>query len=411
MKINISLQDHYRLLLGLSEGWQVQEVDLDVVTKQVTLRLEWEPGRKGACGKCGKLASVYDHGEERSWQHLNTMQFKTIIKARPPRVDCEVDGVNTMTLPWADSRSGFTKLFECFVIDVLEVSQSVEAAADLLDLSWDQVHGIMERAVKRGLQRREIGAVRHVGIDEKSFLRGSSFISLLNDLDGKRVWEVAIGRNEAAAEWLWDSLPESQRKKVEAVAMDMAKPFQKVTAKMVPQAAIVHDKYHIVAHLNDAVGEVRNAEHKQLHRQGDDLLKGTRHLFLMNALNMRPDQEASFKELKTASLHTARAWGIKELFISLWSYNYEKSARSFFKKWFGWASRCQLKPIVRVAKMIKRHFENIVTYIKHPITNAFSEGINSKIQNIKANARGFRNFSNYRTRILFYCGKLNLHPI
>jgi transposase len=140
-------------------------------------------------------------------------------------------------------------------------------------------------------------------------------------------------------------------------------------------------------------------------------LKGTRHLFLMNSLNMRPDQEASFKELKNASLHTARAWGIKELFISLWSYNYEKSARSFFKKWFGWASRCQLRPIVKVAKMIKRHFENIVTYIKHPITNAFSEGINSKIQTIKANARGFRNFSNYRTRILFYCGKLNLHPI
>ena len=61
MKMNISLQDHYRLLLGLSEGWQVQEVDLDVVAKQVTLRLEWEPGRKGACGKCGKLASVVSH--------------------------------------------------------------------------------------------------------------------------------------------------------------------------------------------------------------------------------------------------------------------------------------------------------------------------------------------------------------
>ena len=60
--------------------------------------------------------------------------------------------------------------------------------------------------------------------------------------------------------------------------------------------------------------------------------------------------------------------------------------------------------------MIKKHFENIITYLKHPITNAVSEGLNSKIQTLKANARGFRNFANYRTRILFYCGKLDLYP-
>jgi transposase len=60
--------------------------------------------------------------------------------------------------------------------------------------------------------------------------------------------------------------------------------------------------------------------------------------------------------------------------------------------------------------MLKRHIENILTYIKHRITNAFAEGINSRIQHIKATARGFRNFNNYRISILFYCGRLNLYP-
>ena len=60
---------------------------------------------------------------------------------------------------------------------------------------------------------------------------------------------------------------------------------------------------------------------------------------------------------------------------------------------------------------IKRHFENIITYLRHPITNAVTEGLNSKIQAIKANARGFRSFLNYRTRILFFCGKLDLYPL
>jgi transposase len=315
-----------------------------------------------------------------------------------------------MQVPWAEPKAGFTKLFERFVLDVLQASQSVDAAAELLGLGWDQVHGIMERAVRRGLKRRNVEDVRQVGIDEKSFLRGQSYISPLNDLDGGRVLEVAIGRDAAAAEWLWDSLSEKQRAQIEAVAIDMSRSYQTVTEKAVPQAAIVHDKYHLVSHLNDAVNEVRRTEHRELTAQGDDTLKGSRFLFLMNTLNMNSQQNAAFKDLKFAALHTSRAWAIKEVFLSFWHYCQECAARRFFRKWFAWASRCQLRPVVKVARMIKKHFENIVTYLKHPITNAVSEGLNSKIQTLKANARGFRNFANYRIRILFYCGKLDLYP-
>ena len=81
------------------------------------------------------------------------------------------------------------------------------------------------------------------------------------------------------------------------------------------------------------------------------------------------------------------------------------------KSWFGWAGRSRLKPIIKVAKMLKRHFENIIAYLRHPITNAVTEGLNSKIQAIKSNARGFRSFLNYRTRILFFCEKLNPYPL
>ena len=111
-----------------------------------------------------------------------------------------------------------------------------------------------------------------------------------------------------------------------------------------------------------------------------------------------------FRELRDADLRASRAWAIKEMFRHFWSYRYEGSARRFFREWFGWASRSRLKPI-------KRHFENIISYLRHPIINAVTEGLNSKIQALKANARGFRSFANYRTRILFFCGKLNLHPL
>jgi len=67
--------------------------------------------------------------------------------------------------------------------------------------------------------------------------------------------------------------------------------------------------------------------------------------------------------------------------------------------------------MVKVAQMLKRHLDNLLTYLKHHITNAVTEGLNSKIQSIKAAAPGFRSFRNYRIRILFFCGKLTLYPL
>ena len=60
--------------------------------------------------------------------------------------------------------------------------------------------------------------------------------------------------------------------------------------------------------------------------------------------------------------------------------------------------------------MLKSRLQNILSWFRHPISNATAEGFNSRIQSIKSNARGFRNFGNYRTRILFFCGKLQLKP-
>ena len=83
---------------------------------------------------------------------------------------------------------------------------------------------------------------------------------------------------------------------------------------------------------------------------------------------------------------------------------------TFFKKGYFWATHSRLKPIIAVAKMLKRHLPHLITYLKHHVTNAVAEGINSKIQQIKSVARGFRNFENFRIAILFYCGKLNMYP-
>jgi transposase len=111
------------------------------------------------------------------------------------------------------------------------------------------------------------------------------------------------------------------------------------------------------------------------------------------------------------NLKVARAWAAKELFTKFWEYQQAGWARRFFQDWFDWVSRSRLKPLIEVAQMLKRHLDNLLTYLKHHITNAVTEGLNSKIQNLKSAARGFRSFRNYRIRILFFCGKLDLYPL
>ena len=92
----------------------------------------------------------------------------------------------------------------------------------------------------------------------------------------------------------------------------------------------------------------------------------------------------------------------------LWDYAYEGSARKHFRWWYRWATHSRLPAMIDKARMLKRRLENILTYLKHPITNAISESLNSKIQWVKYTARGFRNFANFVTAIYFHCGGLDL---
>ena len=108
---------------------------------------------------------------------------------------------------------------------MLSACNNTTQAAKLLGLSWDEVHHIQSRAVKRGMDRRSVEEAKHVGIDEKSFRKGQSYVSLLYDLNASRVPEVVADRTTESATALLSTLPEQQRNEVAAVAVDMWVPF------------------------------------------------------------------------------------------------------------------------------------------------------------------------------------------
>lgn len=241
----LSVTHHYEQLLGIARPWNVSEVLLDPIQIKLTISVIWTPDNKAPCPVCAQPCSINDHREERSWRHLDTMQFETIITCRVPRSSCPKHGIKTIKIPWASNCSRFTLLFERFAIDVIHASKSTSQAMSILRLSWDQVHRIQDAAVHRGIARRTHEPLINAGLDEKSFGAGHSYISHLTDIDRGRVLEVVKDRTTESAKELWALVPDQQRQTVRAVAMDMWDAFMTATKESVPQAEIVHDKYHV----------------------------------------------------------------------------------------------------------------------------------------------------------------------
>ncbi len=400
---------HYGMLLGIQSPWEVKRVQLQLDERKVELELAHDSALPVRCPQCQRVCARHDHAPERQWRHLDVMQFTTVIRARTPRCHCPEHGVGTIAVPWAEPHGRFTLFFEAFAVEVIRASRSLTQACELLRLDWHAVQEIMRRAVERGLLRRSTEAVRRVGLDEKSFGRGQDYVSLLTDHDGRRVLEVVPGRDLPSAARLWESLPDTQRARVEAATMDMGANFAAATRQAAPLADIVHDRFHVSKLLGEAVDKVRREEHRRLLQQGDESLTGTKYHWLQGAA-LEGDRALAFSALCERNLKTARAWAHKETFLEFWAQPHMAAGQAFFTEWFRAARRSKLEPLKKVALTLKEHLAGLLNYFVHPITNALTEGFNSKIQAIKADARGFRRFDNYRTRILFFCGKLDLAP-
>ena len=400
-------RDLYAKILGLAEPWIVADVELDVQAQTVVVRLARSEGAGLACPECGKTCPGYD-AQPRRWRHLDTCQFETILAAEVPRCSCPEHGVKQIRVPWAEPGSRFTALFECLAIDWMrEAGRS--ATARQLGLTWSEADGIMQRAVDRGLARRPALTTSVLGVDEKSF-QGREFVTVVCDLDDGRVLHIADGRGSEALAQCYAAMTDEQRQAVEAVAMDMHQPYVNATQSALPEATIVFDKFHIAKLASAAVDQVRRQENKELVAEEDDRLKGTRYTWLRNPLNETLEQKKDAHDIRTSKLRTARAWQIKETLMDLFTYFRQADARRFFGEWYSWASRCRLKPRLRLAKTLRSRLSTLLNWCHWPITNAITEALNSKIQWIKYTARGFRSRDGYRRAIFFHCGKLDLYP-
>ncbi|MDP2414821.1 ISL3 family transposase [Daejeonella sp.] len=392
----------YHKLLELDSNWKVNEVELiegDIVIFVEYVSNHWVDKQTG------EELPIYDLREERMWRHLNTMQYKTFIHCRVPRVRDSNGKVRTIDTPWAKDLDRFTVWFEAFVIEVLLATKNQTKTAKLLGMGFNQVNRIMHRASARGLARRDLKEVVNLSIDEKSFRKGHQYVSVLSSPDTGAILNVTEDRTQVSAELLLtETFGSDQLREIQTISLDMWKAFINAAEKVCPKAALCHDKFHLVQHMNKAVDQVRREETKTQHE-----LKKTRYIWLKDHAKLTDYQREMFDTIKDINLKTAPAWRLKEMLRDCIPHCSVKSLTAF-TLWLSEANRSALKPVIRVAKMFTKHLKGILNALGLQKSNAMAERLNGKIQELKTVGRGYRTFINFKSAILFFNGKLDLLP-
>lgn len=400
--------EFFAMALGLEKPWRVKEVRMEKEAGKVVVEIEC--GEGAAWGdEQGRRLTV--HGwEQRVWRHLDTMQFLTELRARVPRLRYEDGSTAVARVPWAGEKSRWTEAFEAMAVMLLLGARSQSQAAEWLRLDWSSVQRIKARAVERGLARRSVEEVRVVGLDEKSFGRGQDYISVLSDPRGGRVLEVEPERTSEAAARLLRSLPEAQREKIEAAVMDMSAGYEAAVRQELPGAEVVYDRFHVSGILGKMVEEVRRKEHRRLMEQGDESLKNSRYLWLWHPDKLEGERLMRFEEISQLNLKTTDAYYHRIQFHEFWAQPDATHAGAYFGRWEAEALESSIEEVKKAARTLRGHLRGLLSWFRHRVSNAVAEALNGRIQALKANARGFRSFVNYRITILFHLGKLELKP-
>ena len=399
-----------RLTLELPEYWSIVEAKLtrraeDLLAEDTRLTRDRgrvditlaPEGKLLPCSECGVLSPRYDQRATQSWEHLQMFDFRTYLHAAPVRVKCQEHGVRTVAMPWARPGSGFTLEYEFRVLDLVK-DTPVHSVARKLGVTdhrlWRVVHHYAA-AIRRGMS---FAGIHRIGIDEKASRRGQKYISLIVDLDTRKVVFATEGRDGSVLTEFVHALETGggHRNAVEMVTMDMSAAFIAGVEKEFPAAQIIFDKFHVIQLATDAVDEVRREEQKEVAE-----LKGSRYLFLKNPDSLTSKQQAQINDLLHIPLKTARAYSLR---LQLQEFYENEPTPEALNVWYSRAVRSRLEPMKRVAKTIKRHWDGVLLGAATRLTNAVLEGINSVIQAAKSRARGYRRVQNLINMIfiLFY---------
>jgi len=363
------------------------------------------------CSGCGQRRPGYDTLRQRSFEFVPLWGILVFFLYAPRRVDCPDCGVKVERLPWAQGKCRLTITYAWFLATWAK-RLSWKEVAEVFHTSWDSVVRSVKMAVEWGLMHRDLSGIMAVGADEICWRkRKEKFVTLVYQLDAGKRRLLWIGRDRTARTFrsFFEWLGEKRCQGLRFVCSDMWKPYLRVIAEMAPAAVNVLDRFHVMSHMSKAIDEVRAKEAKELKAKGKEpLLTGSRWCLLKRPQNLTDNQVERLKDLLAYNIKTVRAYLLKEDFQRFWEYISPFWAGKFLDAWCTRTMRSRLKPMKKVAKMLRNHRGLLLNWFraKGEIALGCVEGFNNKAKVTTKRSYGFRSYDLLKIALYHALGDL-----
>jgi transposase len=379
-------------LLGVTKT-VVEAVDWDDATGALVARVRPRRGQRNRCGICGRRCGRYDAGEgRRRWRVPDLGTTMAYVEANAPRVSCPEHEVVVARVPWARHDSRFTREFEDQAA-WLAVHVSKTTLAELVRIAWRTVGSIIGRVVEeRSKVADRLEGLTKIGIDEVSFRRGQRYLTVVVNHETARVVWVEQGRDEATLERFFDLLGPQGCAALKFVTADAASWIHNVLRRRCPKAIVCLDPFHVVSWATDALDQVRREVWNTARRGGLTAqareLKNARWALWKNPEHLTHRQGAKLAEIARTNRPLYRAYLLKEQLRQVFRVPYAR-ATSLLEDWLQWARRSRLPAFRKVARTITEHRVAITLTLRHGLSNARVESVNTRIRLLTRIAFGF----------------------
>ena len=240
---------------------------------------------------------------------------------------------------------------------------------------------------------------RVLSFDEfKGNANGERFQCILTAPEERRILDILPDRRGSTIQSYLRSF--SNRQDVQYVVMDMNQGYRDIARAFFPQAKIVIDRFHVARYCTWAMDDVRRAVQKHLLPASRKHFKRSRRLLIARRALLSEEDRAAVDVMLHFSERLYQAYALKELFFQFMDAKSSSTAAELLSKWFDAYNRLQLPEFSPCRRMLKNWKPYILNAFDCPYSNAFTEGCNNAIKALKRVAFGFRNFSNFRARIL-----------
>ncbi len=348
------------------------------------------------CSKCGEPRPGYDTLKPRRFEFIPILGMAVYFVYPMRRVDCADCGIVVESVPWGSGKQQATTTYAWFLASWAK-RLSWSEVAEVFHTSWGRVFRSVEMAVAWGLEHRDLEGVRAIGIDEVLWHKGYGFLTVVYQIDQgvRRLLWVGQDRTMNTLLAFFRFFGKERSARLRFVCTDMWKPYLNVIALKASSAIHVLDRFHIMAHMNKAITQVRAQEAKRLKADGYvPVLKGMRYCLLKRPENLTESQEVKLTELLRYNLKSVRAYLLKEDFQGFWEYVSPAWAGKFLDRWCTRTMRSKIDPMKRVARMLRGHRELLLNYFRArgTVSAGVTEGLNGKLKLTLKKAYGFRTF-------------------